>query len=638
MTSAQEAQVLLERLAEHPELRARFELDPAATAHALGLHRLAAELAADGGRPLQALDLRESRSSLGGAFLAAAAEVVGLVDLAGHAFGAADAQAATGHSTDHLWNADQFGRAGTGGPPTPEVETLLHDHNVGFDASGIADLKAGRIDPRVVDLLTDLSKHHRLTISSMCSDHPEHTVNGSISNHYYGRAFDIATVDGQRVDAGNAAARVLALDLAKLPAGIRPSEIGSPWALPGAAYFTDADHQNHLHVGFDDPIAPDWKPPPGDAAAAPVEQAAADNADHVSVSDDSSGDGATQTDSSSDDSSAGDSAGTSSNGDVAVTVRASGAKAVNVSVSVSTDDSSSDDTHDGDSGDDGLSSNYTGDGDSGNDGDSSSDDGGGGDDSSDGDSGGDGDGGDDGGSDSDSDAPGEGSNGEDANDDAAASAPSDNSDNSDTSDNADGPDTSGAGDTGDGSDNGDHGEHAGSTGDDAVADPGTDGSAGLAESYPGDDASPAQVAAWMGAAAKARGLPEELPVMASLVESGLRNLNYGDADSVGFFQMRTSIWDHGAYAGYPDRPEMQLRWFLDHAEAVRAQRVARGESVDDPHQFGQWIADVERPAAQYRGRYQLRLDEARELLATASQAQGRSANDAQVMNAVHKRT
>jgi hypothetical protein len=34
----------------------------------------------------------------------------------------------------------------------------------------------------------------------------------------------------------------------------------------------------------------------------------------------------------------------------------------------------------------------------------------------------------------------------------------------------------------------------------------------------------------------------------------------------------------------------------------------------DPSKWGDWIADVERPAEQYRGRYQLRLDEARSLL------------------------
>ena len=133
--------------------------------------------------------------------------------------------------------------------------------------------------------------------------------------------------------------------------------------------------------------------------------------------------------------------------------------------------------------------------------------------------------------------------------------------------------------------------------------------------YPGDDAPREKIAAWMARAAKARGLPPELPVMASLVESDLQNLSYGHADSVGFFQMRTSIWNQGEYAGYAQRPELQLEWFLDHAEAVGKQRVARGLPVDEPARYGEWIADVERPAEQYRGRYQLQLGEAREVLA-----------------------
>ena len=105
--------------------------------------------------------------------------------------------------------------------------------------------------------------------------------------------------------------------------------------------------------------------------------------------------------------------------------------------------------------------------------------------------------------------------------------------------------------------------------------------------------------------------------MASLVESGLSNLSYGDADSVGFFQMRVGIWNQGAYGGYPDDPRKQIDWFLDRAVAVKKQRLARGLSVDDPSQYGEWIADIERPAEQFRGRYQPRLAEARELLERA---------------------
>ncbi len=102
--------------------------------------------------------------------------------------------------------------------------------------------------------------------------------------------------------------------------------------------------------------------------------------------------------------------------------------------------------------------------------------------------------------------------------------------------------------------------------------------------------------------------------MASLVESGMKNLNFGDADSVGFFQMRVGIWNQGEYAGYPDKPELQVKWFLDNAESVKKARIASGKPIDDPNSYGDWIADVERPAEQYRGRYQTKLAEAQDLL------------------------
>jgi hypothetical protein len=104
--------------------------------------------------------------------------------------------------------------------------------------------------------------------------------------------------------------------------------------------------------------------------------------------------------------------------------------------------------------------------------------------------------------------------------------------------------------------------------------------------------------------------------MASLVESGLRNLQGGDRDTAGFFQMRVAIWNSGSYAGFPDRPELQLTWFVDQALAVLRQRLVSGLPTD-PTAYGDWIADVERPAEELRARYQLRLDEARGLIGAA---------------------
>ena len=141
-----------------------------------------------------------------------------------------------------------------------------------------------------------------------------------------------------------------------------------------------------------------------------------------------------------------------------------------------------------------------------------------------------------------------------------------------------------------------------------------------ANPYPGDDAGKAQIAAWMAKEAEKRGLPPQLPIMASLVESGMTNIQGGDADSVGFYQMRVGIWNQGEYAGYPHKPELQIKWFLDQAEQVKKARIAAGKPIDDPNSFGEWIADVERPAEQYRGRYQLKLGEANDLLGTAATA------------------
>jgi cell wall-associated NlpC family hydrolase len=115
--------------------------------------------------------------------------------------------------------------------------------------------------------------------------------------------------------------------------------------------------------------------------------------------------------------------------------------------------------------------------------------------------------------------------------------------------------------------------------------------------------------------------------MAALTESGMRNLDHGDRDSLGFFQMRESVWNGGPYAGYATDPKRQLDWFLDQAQAVGKQRQARGLSTTDPRQYGEWIADVERPAEQYRGRYQGHLAEARSLLDQSdTSANGNGAN------------
>lgn len=147
-----------------------------------------------------------------------------------------------------------------------------------------------------------------------------------------------------------------------------------------------------------------------------------------------------------------------------------------------------------------------------------------------------------------------------------------------------------------------------------VAAPARATSCTTAPAYPGDNAAQAAIAAWMATGATAAGLPGELPVMGALVESGLRNLNYGDGDRRGYFQIRTSIWDTGPYAGFQTNPPLQLQWFTDQAKVYGARRSAMGIDNADPNTWGDWVADVEMPPEEFRGRYQLRLADAQALI------------------------
>jgi hypothetical protein len=116
------------------------------------------------------------------------------------------------------------------------------------------DLEAGRIDPRIVGLLGAITQGHQLVISSLRSDHSMYTASGGVSNHYYGRAMDIAAVDGVScTDTGpTAPCAELGRTLAALPAPALPTELIYCFDLdgPGPA-FARSDHCDHIHAGYD---------------------------------------------------------------------------------------------------------------------------------------------------------------------------------------------------------------------------------------------------------------------------------------------------------------------------------------------------------------------------------------------------
>jgi len=116
------------------------------------------------------------------------------------------------------------------------------------------DLESGAIDPRIVGLLGAITQSHQITISALRSDHSEYTTEGNVSNHYYGRAMDIAVVDGVPCTdtAPTAPCGELARTLSQLPAPAMPTELIYCFDVdgPGPA-FARADHCDHVHVGYD---------------------------------------------------------------------------------------------------------------------------------------------------------------------------------------------------------------------------------------------------------------------------------------------------------------------------------------------------------------------------------------------------
>jgi len=116
------------------------------------------------------------------------------------------------------------------------------------------DITGGLLDPRIVALLGAITQQHTITISALRSDHSELTTEGNVSNHYYGRAMDIAAVDGVSCTdtAAGAPCAELGRTLAYLQGPLHPTELIYCFDLdgPGPA-FARSDHCDHVHAGYD---------------------------------------------------------------------------------------------------------------------------------------------------------------------------------------------------------------------------------------------------------------------------------------------------------------------------------------------------------------------------------------------------
>jgi CHAP domain len=184
----------------------------------------------------------------------------------------APAAAAASDSTDRAEDAVPT-PAVPGGGAGASLEALLDNPRLKLPEGARSDLASGKVDPRLVAVLGKLVERHEVGLSVIKTGHDQFTSSGSVSNHFHGRGIDIASVDGRPVNVSNLAARDLVEDLAALPKGLRPEEVGAPWDLAPAEFFSDQAHQDHIHVAFDSEAPAEL--PPGlaqaaDASAGPV--------------------------------------------------------------------------------------------------------------------------------------------------------------------------------------------------------------------------------------------------------------------------------------------------------------------------------------------------------------------------------
>jgi hypothetical protein len=142
--------------------------------------------------------------------------------------------------------------------PTPDSRTprgLTFTNARGCRPAG--DYASPRLDRRVRALLVAAAGQYRIRVSCLRTGHSWY-VKGTrrVSNHSLWRAVDLDRVNGHPVSPTNLAARRLALWIGRGRAGMQPSEVGSPWAFGARPWFSDAGHQDHLHVGFPGPTQP----------------------------------------------------------------------------------------------------------------------------------------------------------------------------------------------------------------------------------------------------------------------------------------------------------------------------------------------------------------------------------------------
>ena len=138
---------------------------------------------------------------------------------------------------------------------------LLSNSRLRLDAASRSDLSSGRTSPEMIRMLALITENFSVSVGVLSTGHSL-CIDGtstpgcpgsSISMHPSGRAVDIMAVNGEPVSKSSGQAWLLFEFVLAMAEGVGPNEIGLPWEElePLRGVFSDARHQNHLHLGFD---------------------------------------------------------------------------------------------------------------------------------------------------------------------------------------------------------------------------------------------------------------------------------------------------------------------------------------------------------------------------------------------------
>jgi hypothetical protein len=132
-------------------------------------------------------------------------------------------------------------------------DRVLHDQRLSIYPGGRQDVATGHVDVRVLALMLYLAEsYHQVTVSCLIAGHHLYARPGVVSAHIYGRAVDIAALNGISIyghqQPGGITEQAVRSVL-MLPGGMLPAQVISLLGMGGPS-FALANHYDHIHVGY----------------------------------------------------------------------------------------------------------------------------------------------------------------------------------------------------------------------------------------------------------------------------------------------------------------------------------------------------------------------------------------------------